>query len=459
MVVFIDDTKTKWCYTLNSEKDKHALIKLYTPQEIDEGLIIAYTPGYKEGIVGTTHDDGKSRLFFALFKSYIEFYEYYKKTYKTPYFYEVILGNHRQKPKFDIDIKVDDIIALTPNTITNEDIETLTDIFAQTIISSIIHIIVTTSNITEQQIREKIMIFTSHSNIKRSFHIVVDGFYHDSHNNISPNQEAKSFCEKVCEHIITLPAIYSIECKDLVKFIDKSVYNSTQQFRTFMSCKIDTLRYKVFHDNYNSFRDIPYKFSSPDLTPEIKLLEILQNSLISKINNDCIPLPYYKTNCAPKIRNPFDTIITDVFVENCMNRLNLVMPNHPFIVLSYESNIIGLRRLRPSWCPCCKITHENNGSIIRITNNKIYWDCRRREYHGNNPPLDLGYTDLFYVQPIDKAVEPIVLNYKYVSKQIPPTEPIIQKHVSSCDEISYGIFSFGNFDMTPYLPNKIILSK
>lgn len=457
MVVFIDDTKTKWCYTLNSEKDSNALIKLYTQQDINEGLIIAYTPGYKEGVVGTLHDDGKSRLFFALFKSYIEFYEYYKRAYKTPYFYEVILGKHQQKPKFDIDIKVDDIIALTPNTITNEDIETLTDMFVQTIISSIIHIIVTTSNITEQQIREKIMIFTSHSKIKRSFHIVVDGFYHDSHDNIFPNQEAKSFCEKVCEHIITLPPIYSIECKDLIKFIDKSVYNSTQQFRTFMSCKIDTIRYKVFHDNYNKFRDIPYKFSSNDLTPEIKLLEILQNSLISKINNGCIPLPYYKNNCDTKIRNPFlDALMTDVFVEQCMDRLSLAMPNHPFTLISYEANIIGLRRLRPSWCPCCKITHENNGSILRITNNKIYWDCRRREYHGNNPPLDLGYTDLFYVQPIDtkpivfkpmdKPPETIVLTYKMKS-----TEPKQLSH-NICDETSYGIFSFGNFDMTPYFP-------
>ena len=74
-----------------------------------------------------------------------------------------------------------------------------------------------------------ILIFTSHNENKKSYHIIIDHYYHMN------NLEAKAFYNEIISKI----------SPNFTKFIDHSVYSSIQQYRIVGSQKVNSNRPKI----------------------------------------------------------------------------------------------------------------------------------------------------------------------------------------------------------------------
>jgi len=84
-------------------------------------------------------------------------------------FFEIILGNSNQKPHFDLDIKNQ----------TEEYSEKVKDDLVKSIIK------VTSEKGLDLTLEKDILIFSSHGKKKKSYHIIIDNYYHYNNVDIS----------------------------------------------------------------------------------------------------------------------------------------------------------------------------------------------------------------------------------------------------------------------------------
>ena len=321
--------------------------------------------------------------YFAAFDNHISFLNFMAKCDSPSWcFFEVIPGAKCQKPYMDIDIGLEKV----PE---GRELEE----FSQELMEELLdHIIIGFEEITGNVINldTEIMIFTSHSSRKRSFHIILCGYC------VANNYENAILMQGLMEDF---PEVYR-------PFID-SLYSGVQQFRLYLSSKAWTnvidFRPKIlleewtFGEYSSVFRyDIDTTVKDPQKIEILKMNFIFQQSIISftdytkkiapvlpelsKLNGD------YSSSVklwSDKGDNHEDFIISDeVRIEACK-----AVDPETFEVSGISGPIIMLRRLKPSLCPICtpkrkdKRPHENENAFLYVSpmNGNVYFYCWRQK--------------------------------------------------------------------------------
>ena len=328
-------------------------------------------------------------LYFGKFENYLDFYKYMIKEVprEKRCFYEIIPGNKSQKPYFDIEFNVKDNIdepmtcfetgkLILPTHQADQSIATLVKIVEK-------HIPPLSQN------KSHILVFTSHKNDKRSYHVVVEKYYFPDH------KSNKIFHDKV---VSEMPQCW----KDIV---DHSMYKSSQQFRISGSCKFGTDRFKIL----NRKLTLCYNGKNmwiPPVTPEDNLHEqllLLEASLITQITSSTAMVSLVSPEEEMKISERkarltasgfvFNPLTTDEIKEVlglCYKRAGLEYGDARFpftfkeiVEDNDESSILLLKRLRPSMCLSCNRIHEHENPYLIVAgqDRDIYLDCRRNEKH------------------------------------------------------------------------------
>lgn len=317
-------------------------------------------------------------------------------------FYEMIVGSMPQKPYFDCeaDLKIDDVSAGNTNldgsavnstqdannTNKNEQGElterkrpTFTKEEADAAIKSIIEAILTLI----PEIRKgqgSILVFTSHSMKKRSYHIIVDGW---SNLNFKEN---RAFHDEVNKQV---PERW----RDI---IDHSMYKSLQQLRIVGCHKWQDNREKTLSDMSVNFKTGTNTCWQPPSEPRDAnhyFMMLLGASLITNTTT-CQMMKSYIPAEAPRKSRTTDsdeTIYIDATVarqalELCANFAGVTTTDRRF---PYKINkwlepdgmsvIILLERIAPSFCRVCERIHENENPYLIISGNMrtVQIDCRR----------------------------------------------------------------------------------
>lgn len=253
--------------------------------------------------------------------------------------FEIIMCNRHQKPYFDVDIDLED----TSTIHTKEQKLAIAERLPETIIDSTLE--------KFPQINKKdVLVFNSHSNKKRSFHIIVDNWC------VNNNVSNRKFFDTVMENV---PGPWLV-------YIDNSMYKSIQQFRLFMSSKYLANRHKQFDSEKSTWEP------SEDCINPLRelflasLITFTENSTIIPFDEDENEREYEKIDLSSEMIKKVKKVISSMpYAKN-------------FSVGNTDSSIISLRRLVPSYCEQCKRTHEHENPYIFVKlNGDIFFNCRR----------------------------------------------------------------------------------
>lgn len=346
----------KWYRLLVPKHDRYTVCLLNDhPEPLNQKLVVGFETPPRKG------DENHSRL-YALFNSYVELFTY--QCHFRPdqrYFYEIIMGDLPQKPHFDIDIKVSDC----PE---GKDLNELGNEVKNGVIANILH--VGEENGVTFSLEKDILVYTSHGEKKRSYHIIIHHHCHSNH------EQAKAFYKAVNAKMVEENRV----------FVDHSVYSSKQNFRLVGSQKIGSYRPKKFCEVYSfGGKEIKHVYDVSFRSEEHKRLESFKISLISWVS-ECEYLPsfqddyqrerYFKEYVEEDYGDLSDGTIEEAIQILDDTRKSLVS-KFPFEVREVKGNIISLRRLRPSWCNMCGRSHEHENPYIMIVGNDLHFCCRR----------------------------------------------------------------------------------
>lgn len=366
----------KWFYYFN-KSDKESLLNYYTNIEKDNVLICQQL---------------KSRR-YTIFKNFATFSNYFDKTPEEERcFYEMIRADEARKPYFDIDIEEDfdfDIVKMV------------------TIIKKLL----------EEKI--KILVFTSHNEKKKSFHIVVDNVCFKNF------KELEMFYEKVTEEL----------SEKEKSFVDKSVYKSVQQFRIVGSHKYGKNNTKILNEELSYNLKIPKNIETNE---KGKFNYKLSISLIT--NNDyCKYITGYE-NISTKERISIRGTSCEGDVEDILRIFYADYSSDDFKFAECKENngnlLIILKRLNPTYCKNCKRIHEQENPFI-VTSGEfrnIYFYCRRGEKEKINSVF-LGSLGIPAIKDLTMDDIPVISEIDPYSDDVIP-EPKIFDIEKKLEELS-----------------------
>jgi hypothetical protein len=237
-------------------------------------------------------------------------------------YYEVADGLSRQRPHFDIDL---------PASANIDDLDLIGRL--------------------EDILREKlpggeILTYSSHDRRKKSYHIIVYGYWHANH------LEAQAFYHQVLDE---MPSSYR-------EFIDHSVYSRRQQFRLPGCHKEGTKRIKA---RYVNGERIPINRS------------LFHRSLLSVIDEEEQHVEI-EVNPLP-VSAPIVDVRTE-WIEKAFQKLALERHDiTAYRVLKIQGSLVLLKRMHSSYCPVCDKVHEKENPYMVITPSFISWYCRRND--------------------------------------------------------------------------------
>lgn len=412
------NTHIRWCRFLNNPENKYSLFR--TTDIKDGNIIVCQQLKFRQ---------------FAKFENHVELMKYQQKT--EPFdncFYEIMTEKMKRKPYFDIDIK------RYKNTV--EEVEN-----SKKMVEKIKENILKVLKESEADPKKaQILVYTSHTERKLSYHIIVHGYYLKDH------RECKNFFEAVSDK-----CDYNYQ-----GYIDCSVYKTIQQLRILGSHKYFSRNNKVFSKSMSHNFKIPerylrfpggeksymmltslvsntvdcehlegFEYVEPDIDygrfiflPEsdaerLKFLdkmikdadseeeekpkagEELDSSVIKKNKKRIV-----------KIKLPGKAgAADDEDLDEVLNIFYKKYPKEAFKFqksLNYDGNlIITFIRRRPTFCNICQRKHYNENPYVKVSgmNRDLYFHCRRDpkdrgEYFGS-----LGKVELNDVKVEDIAPE------------------------------------------------------
>ena len=285
---------------------------------------------------------------------------------QNKHFYEIIFGEWCQKPHFDLDFMLDDgyYKAIMPD---GNIIQYQSNQIIEILINAILTVLAEVQVVID--LEKDILIYSSHSTEKQSYHLIINNWYHKS------NLEARGFYDSV---------VSKIPCElNNGKLIDSSVYSKTQQFRILESTKIGKNRPKILNESFvYQGKTITHKYpveiyTLPDEQREKQLyLCRMEESLITNVWN-CNILPEF-VKAEKIIRNTTTTLQFQLTPQIATFALNKLPDGNAYKITKINDGLIVLQRNRPSNCIICNRIHENENPYLRINNNgQIYFLCRR----------------------------------------------------------------------------------
>lgn len=285
-------------------------------------------------------DDIQFKKLFTVFSNPLILYDYQKSLpLNDRNMYEIIPGNKYQKIHFDIDVK-------------KEDLNNFNEVeFFDSIIEGIIKYIK-----VDLDLSKDIMIFTSHSSYKKSYHIVIDNYC------LRNNIETKQFVRLILN-----------DFPRLMSYVDNVIYTINRQFRLLGSSKIDTHRIKVLLPEWKyKNQTIVYKNKSDDES-------VFINSLVSNTNN-CKLLDLFEEINETKISKSEVKIDYDILTEIKKMFIKTFNCEIFFDIESYKDGLIIARRLKPSFCNICERVHQHENPYFVVNKNgDVLYSCRRND--------------------------------------------------------------------------------
>lgn len=289
----------EWYYRLLPQEDGSGLLDAYLAQDLDDRLIICL---------------GVWTRLFTVVDSVEELEDLIDRIPEEKRcLYEVIDGMRRQRPRFDID---------APRTVEDQ----------------FVPILLGALNSIDIAKQGRPLIFSSHDSHKISYHVVLNGVYHNN------SSEARQFYERVMERID----------EQYRPYFDHAVYSSRQQFRIMGCRKFNTNRVKIPVSG----------------TPR------LEDTLVSITKDDDLWIETVQKRVSPTTQRQ----VTSDEVERAMCLLE-EHGHEPgvFQVANVQGGLVSLKRMRASFCPVCERLHDAENPYMVITNNYLYWYCRRNE--------------------------------------------------------------------------------
>src|SRR5579875_3588155 len=301
-------------------------------------------------------DENSTIRLFSCFNSCVDFLNYIKdEDIENLSFFEIIMENQLQKLYFDIDIKLEDFVQKV-----NQDIKQ----FKNELISILVdNIILRYKQLSlDIDITKNILIFSSSSKDKKSYHVIVDGYC------VTNNKENKKLYELVTSNI---PLKYR-------QFIDDSMFSTKQQFRLYLSQKPKSGRKKRFKKKWK-YHDkiINYDFGiNDDIDPKVLFSSLFQSSCVS-VTTGCKVFTIENEEMDLKPR------VDLAPVDNHKEILNMLKDSeYSYILNVYKfyqviNNYICLKRKMNAYCTICCRVHESENAYMMVINNNVYFVCRR----------------------------------------------------------------------------------
>ena len=259
-------------------------------------------------------------------------------------FSEVILGENKQKPRFDID---DVPVELVP-----EMFEAFGSLFEGLGIEL-----------------KELFWYSSSNQSKQSYHLVLPHYYFET------SFEAKRLWHYVQENIDSRFTTY----------IDSRVYSITQCFRLLGSQKQGSGRPKRLMKSWN-YHDIV-----------IEQQGMLKDSLVSYVlEGKLFPSFDIKQELTSAIRGELTGDVAEYqkIIEQYIGS--------EFQFWTIKDNIIFYRRLSPSFCEICKKEHDSVGTYFSIHDEFIVQHCYRSElYHGK--PIFISRNSVIGLEDYDQS--------------------------------------------------------
>ena len=357
----------KWYYRL-----KEGLLTALTDDEKMNGMVFAFV-----------NPEGKR--FFSYFDNYIEFV---KLLLTLPpekrCFHELVMEHRPTKLIFDLDIK-----KFQYEEVKEDEVQYFLELLISAIISQFKEFGI------ELQVEKNFLIFSSHGKEKWSFHVLVDGYYCDNH------QEASEIFKRVFQ---------KIEHPKKHEWLDGSVYSVNHCFRTLGSVKekkdvSEEYRMKKLELEWKYKNQIiSFQYSEKPRNDKHRTVLEFERSFLT-LTESCFPLP----NLVVKHQNAKDGLFGNVqqAEEPVLNyAFRLFQSMYGTTSFQYGGNmknIILLIRKQATGCPICERVHEKENAFIWlkecvekgaekgaekdvVSKYEIYFDCRR----SNGSKMKLG---------------------------------------------------------------------
>ena len=292
---------------------------------------------------------------FAAFVSYKEFLAYILPTsVEHWHFFEVIIGQQKQKFYFDIDICADKL----PE---GENISVFSHSLLNSLISSICTVMEKYSITVSCE--KDILIFSSNSNAKHSYHVILNNYY------VNDNDANAFLAVQVRED---MPEKYR-------NYVDDAVYSKKQQLRLFKSSKPGSGRTKEWVPQFMYGANV-ITFDTNGLQGIELFQYIFANSCITNVEGCSFITVTPKYELTKNIFNNENNItLTSEDVDNIFQICPPIL-FQIYQVTQVTGTLLILRRIAKAHCTLCDRVHENENAYISVSQNYgVYFHCRRNE--------------------------------------------------------------------------------
>lgn len=332
-----------WHYLVSGQESRgRAVFDRYSLEELSDKTVVAVeTPNKKRA--------------YAVFENPATLFRHIKYLPDdSKNFHEVILAWSCQKPRFDIDMTKDKLVE-------GENLEETGQKAVEMLLESIIKVMAQDNATVD--IERQVILTSSHSSTKRSFHLILHEWMHTDH------VEAGAFYEKVLAE--------SEDPKFLQRFLDPGIYSANHCLRLLHNNKLGEFRPKKLMTQF-MFRGQLWQHRPRRHTTNPKLHEFIlfYESLIN-YTCYCEMMPVYQK----KISYNIDIDLADGSVKRAMTLLaqdlGVELTELPFEIREVKGGLIDLHRLRPSLCKICDRVHEVVDPFLLVLETEFYFHCRR----------------------------------------------------------------------------------
>lgn len=295
--------------------------------------------------------DEEGKRSYAVFRSSTEFYIYYL-TVEDPEIHEIILGEMKQKCRFDID--------LTPDKISEGiDLFDFGDQVREAILDSMSEVLLEYN--VKLDIAKNIVYCTSHSKTKYSAHLILADYYHNNY------QEALTLFDQ----IINKSELLQLCVKEGI--IDRSIYSTNHSMRLLGSYKEGSrvkslVKEIIHHDNVIQFID-------PVVKIDVNLVKFRRSCI-----TDCIGCKYLPVVVPIKEKHVTSNILLPAGYEDRILELLYQYEGgkEVYEIRDVNGSLIDLKRNHPSYCKICKRVHDKIDPFLRITEGGVVnYYCRQ----------------------------------------------------------------------------------
>jgi hypothetical protein len=357
----MEQHRTKWFMKWVPSKDttkKHApdLYTYLTSRNID--------PRTKFVVCKNVWDKKTKEIYhhFAAWDSFIYFYQWYRTLSRdtTKSYFEVVQPGVIQKPRFDIDVKLDK--------------ESYPEDLGQKVFDVLmkqIKVVLKEKNI-KLRMSKDVTVYTSHGAKKFSMHVILQHWMHAN------EAEAYAFGHKVLEGLLD-KKIGKNKIKWQKEWVDFGVYDRNQQFRLLGSTKCGDMRHKEFLNEF-TFNGTKYTHAwdtLPESDEDVELMAF-EESLLTFSGSQFSMIPSY---VQPK--KVYEGPVGSLEEDDVHQAMRVLDDDSSFTIKDVEGMLIYLYRQAPTFCDICKRPHEHENPFLRLERDHeehktfVYFYCHR----------------------------------------------------------------------------------